>query len=163
MQPYAPYPGPYPSGPLGARPRAVQTACAVAGVFTGIALLAGLVLGGVLALSPDSLVEQITGMREWQDAGLDKDLLVPALWTWAVVLVLWCSGALLLVWFTWRGSNGARVALVVSAVMAGVVGVLGFPVSLPHLIACASVVGLLVSAPAKAWFTRPSEGRPGPW
>lgn len=168
--PYSPGPVPFgvahaaPPGSLADRPRAVQTACVVAAVFTGIALLAGLLLAGLLAFSPDSLVDQITGMREWQDAGLDKELLVPALWTWAVVLVFWCSGALVLVWFTWRRSNSARIALITSAVMAGVIGVLGFPVSLPHLIACAAVIGLLVSAPARAWFAPPQRGgRPGPW
>ncbi|HET9499898.1 MAG TPA: hypothetical protein VFO98_06530 [Marmoricola sp.] len=149
-------------GPHAGRPRSVQTACIIATVFTGISLLGALVLVVVLLVSPSTLQEQATSMPEWKDSGLDADLLLPALWTWAVVLVLWCVAALVLVWFTWRRSNGARIALIVSAVLAGVVGVLGFPVTFAHLIGCAAVVGLLASAPAREWFAR-SGNRSGPW
>lgn len=171
-------PASYPSWPqpydgrsrLDDRPRVVRTACIVAAVFTGITLAAALVLAAVLAVQSDTVIGELTSMPEWQDTGLQDSLLLPALWTWVVVLLVWCPTVLTLIWFTWRRSNGARITLIVSAAIAGVVGVLGFPVSIGHLVASAVTIGMLVSQPARAWFAGagqgprqgPRQGPPGP-
>jgi hypothetical protein len=164
----APYGQPSWPRPVARRPPSVQIACIVSGVFAGIGLLVGLLLAGMLAVASDTLVDEVTGMPGWQDSGLDQSVLVPAMWVWAVLLVLWCSAALALAWFAWRGHNGARIGLIVSAAIAGLVSVLVLPVSVAHLIACGAVIGLLLSPPAREWFSGPTRsgdrgGRPGPW
>lgn len=169
--PYGPgAPGAYGQGPYGSPyggpqeparpPRPVVLACLVSAVFSGITLIGAVVLMGILATDSALLVDRIAGMSEWQEAGLDDDFIEPALWTWGVILLLWCIASLVLTWFTWKRSNGARIGLVVSAIVAGVFSVLAFPVSLGHLVATAATAASLLSPSARDWFSSPDRR---PW
>ena len=73
----------------------------------------------------------------------------------AIVLVLWSGVGAVLAWWTLRGSSRARVALVVSAVLAGSASLTLSAIvagALLAMVACIATIVLLFSASARAWF-----------
>ena len=73
-----------------------------------------------------------------------------------VVVILWCLIACVLAVFTMRRSNAARITLVVSATVAGLLSLLGIQsqVSAVPLLACLATVILLFTGGAGDWFAR---------
>jgi hypothetical protein len=73
-----------------------------------------------------------------------------------VVVIIWCLIACVLAVFVLRRSNAARIALVVSAVVAGLLSLLGIgsAVSAIPLLACLATVILLFTGGAGEWFAR---------
>lgn len=153
-QPWPPYQQqPWPSAPSGpVRPAQVQTACLLTWVFAGITAGFGLLLLLSMAADPARMTDLVQDAVEQRDQAIDQAVLRPVLWTLGALLVLWSSGAALLAHQVWRGQAWARIALIVSTALAGLVSVLAFPLSLLHLAATAWVVGLLLSPPTRAWF-----------
>lgn len=141
-----------PAPPQPSRPAQVQTACLLTWVFSGITAGIGLLLALSLVADPDRMVDLVQDAFDQRDQSVDPAVVRPALWVLTVLLVLWSSGAALLAQLVWRQQSWARVALVVSTVLAGLVSVLAFPLSLLHLAATAWVVGLLLSPATRAWF-----------
>lgn len=146
-----PHPPPAaPSAPV--RPAPVQTACVVTWVFSGITAAVGLLTLLSLLAAPDMIVDEVLrGVRE-RGQSVDADLVEPMLWASGALLTLWSAGASMLALFVWRRQAWARVALVTSAALAGLVSVFAFPLSLLHLAATAWVVGMLLSPLTRAWF-----------
>ena len=70
------------------------------------------------------------------------------------VLAVWCLIAIVLAVATMRGSNGARITLVVSASLSALFSLLGALVILPLAITIASIVTvvLLFTGGSKEWF-----------
>lgn len=153
QQPWPTYQHPWPHEPaVASRPAPVQTACVLTWVFTGITAGFGLIL--LLAMVADSarMVELVLEAAEDRGESLDEALVRPSIWTGSTLLVLWSAGAALLAHFVWRRQAWARITLVVSAVLAALLAVLAFPVSLLHLAATAWVVGILLSPTTRDWF-----------
>jgi hypothetical protein len=73
-----------------------------------------------------------------------------------VVAILWCLIACVLAVFAMRRSNAARITLVVSAVVAGLLSLGGIQsaVSAVPLLACLATVILLFTGGANDWFAR---------
>lgn len=139
-------------------PAPVRTACILTWVFCFITAAVGLGLIGLLVTDPDLVAQRVVEAVRERGESLEASVIQPMLWTSAVLLTTWSAGAALLAMFVWRRQGWARVALVVSAALAGLVSVFGFPLSLPHLAATAWVVGMLLSPVTRSWFR--SSGAP---
>lgn len=135
-----------------ARPAQVQTACVLTWVFSGITAGFGLILLLALVADPARMVDLVVDTARDRGEPLERSLVQPGLWAGSIVLVLWSAGAALLAMFAWRRQPWARIALAVSAVLAAVLAVFAFPISLLHLAATAWVVGILLSPATREWF-----------
>ncbi|MGO4258904.1 hypothetical protein AB4Y76_20905, partial [Marmoricola sp. RAF53] len=149
-----------PAGPPAAsRPAAVRLACVVTWLFTTMTALGSLIAIAAMAANGDAVVDMVQKSENW-DAGVDAaDLLAPAITASAIVL-LWCVGAAVLAWFTWRGHAWAWAMLIASTLMAGLFSVLLAASFLPLLAwtaAAGLVLGWLTRRPTRQWFTQ----RPG--
>ena len=164
----APAPGPVtplepaPTGPV---PGQVKMACILTWVFSGVVAL--LYLAAVVALVVDRqpIVDRVVESPAWHDAGLSDDMLVPMLWVGVLLFLAWSLGSIVLAWFAWRRHNWARYLLAASAVVTLLVGVVAFPVGIPHQIACALAAGGLFAPRSRAWYAghrAPAPPRP-PW
>jgi hypothetical protein len=146
-------------------PGQVKMACILTWLFSGVVAL--LYLAAVVALLVDRqpIVDRVVKSPAWSDAGLSDDVLVPMLWVGVLLFLVWSLGACVLAWFAWRRHNWARYLLAASAVVTLLVGVIAFPVGIPHQIACAVAAGGLFSPRSRAWYAghqAPTPPRP-PW
>lgn len=150
---WAPPAAPYPVPPTGStRPAPVQTACILTWVSCGITAGLGLMVLMSMVSDPARVVEMVIETAQDRGQEVEASLVRPMLWASSAVLVLWSAGAALLAGFVWRRQSWARVALLVSAVLAGLLSVFAFPVSIPHLAATAWVVGMMLSPLTRVWF-----------
>lgn len=150
--------------PPDARPRQVRIACVLTWVATAVSVVGALLLVLVALTDEDALIDEVVADSRW-DASADPDLIVPAVLGFAVVVILWCLLNAVLAWFVWRRRRGAWIGLLVSVALAAGVSVIGFPPSLLHMAALAGALGLLTSAPTRAWFRPggpPEPGAPSP-
>ncbi len=143
-------------------PGPVRAACIVTWVFAGMVALMYAAVLAVLALAQDQLVDRVVASPAWEQANLERDVLVPVLWIGGLMFLGWSLSSLVLAWFTWRRHNWARYLLMVSAAVALVAGTFAFPFGALHQVACAVVIGLLLSTPARAWFALARVGWSGP-
>ncbi len=79
-------------------------------------------------------------------------MLVPMLWVGVLLFLAWSLGSIVLAWFAWRRHNWARYLLAASAVVTLLIGVVAFPVGIPHQIACALAAGGLFAPQSRAWY-----------
>ena len=89
-------------------------------------------------------------------------MLVPMLWVGVLLFLAWSLGAIVLAWFAWRRHNWARYLLAASAVVTLLVGVVAFPVGIPHQIACALAAGGLFAPRSRAWYAGQQAPAPPP-
>ena len=110
----------------------------------------------------DAVVEMVQKSESW-DPGVDAaDLLAPAITAAAIVLV-WCVGAAVLAYFTWRGRAWAWAMLIASTLMAGLFSILlaaSYVLLLAWTAAAGIVLGWLTRRPTREWFSAPRDGRP---
>jgi hypothetical protein len=139
-------------------PMQVRVACLLTWVFAGSVALLYAVMLLVLVAARDEVVDYVLQSPEWQRAEIDRDLLVPVLWVGCLMFLGWSVGALLLAWFTWRRHNWARFLLVGSAAAAALAGLVAFPFSLFHVLACVLTITGLFAASSRAWFAQPTGG-----
>ncbi|WP_323793594.1 hypothetical protein, partial [Nocardioides sp.] len=124
----------------------VASSVALAGLLLSLALLVG---------SREAFLVEIEGQLATNSSY--EDIAADAVATVALVvlvlLTVWCLASIGLAIATLRGSNGARITLVVSAALAGLVSLLGIVVIVPLLLTAASVatVVLLLSRDAAEW------------
>jgi hypothetical protein len=163
-QPYAqsyapPYPTvqhpgtPYPmvQQPVGERrPGSVMAAALVTWVCAGFTTFVLLLLVLVLLVQEGELLTALQDNPEVASQGYTHDQLVGALWVIAVLGIAWSLVASVLAALAVRRVQAARLALVVSAVLSGLLGV--GTVVLP-LAAVATVV-LLLRPEVNRWFSR---------
>ncbi len=156
LRPGNPYGGSPVAPERGARPGSVTAAGLIAIIMSGVAF-AGLVVSVLfVVLSRADFVsqieEQIAGNSAYDDvaASTIADVAVVFLG----VLALWCLAAIVIAVAMLRGSNGARIALIVSASSSALISLLGALVIAPLVITLASVatVVLLFTGSARAWF-----------
>ena len=126
--------------------------------FSGLVAMVYVVMLFVLVVAKDEIVDYVTGLPAWQQSNIQPDMLMPVLWLGSLLFLAWSVGALVLAWFTWSSQNWARDLLAASAGVAFLAGLLAFPISLLHLLACAVTVAGLFTARARAWFAMPTRG-----
>ncbi|WP_164478034.1 hypothetical protein [Nocardioides pantholopis] len=162
-QAQAPY-----AGPAGAqradlqaasRPAVVLWACVLtwsaAGVVGGLMLLTAL----VMAAAPDPIFDEMLRQRPdlLESAEMTQDQLVSAVLVVAALVVVWCAAVSVVAVLAFRRVRWARVALVVSAALAGLVCLAGtltgsIVLAVPFL-ACVATVALLSRPESRSWFT----------
>lgn len=157
------HPAPGAQGCEGAdrRPGPVVAASVLTWGFAGAIALVFLLVVGVLVADPQGLVARVEASAQWRGTGMPSSMILPMLWVSVPIYLGWSLGACLLAWFAWRGRSWARVLLVVSAIAVMVLGLFALPLSVPHLLASATVVGLLLSGSANRWYARTSQPGPG--
>ena len=160
------------------RPGTVVAACVITWVFSALALAGCAVLAARLGSDAAGLVRYV--QRNVPSASaqgqLDPAVIKSALWVSFFFYSLWAVAACVLAVLAWRRHQWARILLVVSALVVGLLGVLvvafGGLGLVPHVLACAAVVALLLGGRAGRWYQRaprhplppptqhPGQGRP---
>ena len=163
QQPYPAVPG-MPGG-RDRRPGTVTAACVTTLVFAGLTLvLFGITLLGMLAAREEftDLVEQDPSFAR---AGIDVDEAYGVVVGIVGFLALWCVVACVLAVMALRRSNGARIALALSAVLSAVLSLfaaLGAVVPVIVTVASVAVAVLLFSGGANDWYAGRPAGHAGP-
>ena len=150
-------------GDQGRRPGSVTAAGVLTLIFSGLSLLMfGFVLVAFL-VARDLVVEEMANAPGFQD--IDPNDVVTGVVIMMVGLVLWCVVAMVLAVFAMRRSNGARIGLVISSVLAAIlclISVQSLISGLP-LIACIVTVVCLFAGGANAWYSGRAGGGSGGW
>ena len=111
------------------------------------------------ATSPDTLWEEALRQQpQLADEGLGRDYLLTATMMLGVVGIVWAIAAIVLASLVYRGSNGARIGLVVSGFTAAVLCLLGSlssPLLVLPLMVCAAADSFLLRPEARTWCRRP--------
>jgi hypothetical protein len=161
-------PGPYPGvAPAARRPRQVVTACTIA--WGTSAIVAAMMVGTLLALQSDSLVQdmhtRIGNNRALAQSGMTFDQLVMAVRVAVVLVMLWAVAAMVVAVFAFRGQSWARIVLAVSAVAAALLGLLcgiTFPGFFLVSVAAVASVALLFNKESSLWYAGPRDQGPPP-
>ena len=144
------------------RPGTVLAACVMTWSLSGLAIVLMSLVVGLVAASPDTLwTEALRQRPELADQGFTRDDLVTATLVVGVVAIVWAMVAIVLASLVYHGSNGARVALVVSGCTAAVLcllGTLSSPLLVLPLVVCAGGASLLLRPEAQAWCRRTQDG-----
>lgn len=140
------------------RPGTVTAAGWITLVVSGLsALLYGFLTLAMIVDKDDVLREIDEALAEQGSTGdFDSESAFGVVVGVLVVVVVWCLIACVLAVFVLRRSNAARITLVVSAVVAGLLSLLGIKsaVSAIPLLACLATVILLFTGGAGDWFAR---------
>ena len=140
------------------RPGTVTAAGWITLVVAGLsALLYGFLTLAMIVAKDDVLREIDKALAEQGSTGdFDAESAFGVVVGVLVVVIVWCLIACVLAVFVLRRSNAARITLVVSAVVAGLLSLLGIKsaVSAIPLLACLATVILLFTGGAGDWFAR---------
>lgn len=140
------------------RPDSVVWATVLTWIFSGLTVIVLAASGFVFAQDPHGLLTELRQQEpSLDDAGATDSMLIAVVIVMLAIFVVWALVAALLALFVWRGREWARIALVVSAMVAGVVSIIGVVaggITLPLLVACGVVTRLLLAPPAAAWCRR---------
>ena len=131
------------------RPQALRTACVLAWVGSGLAAFTMFAMVVLILSSPNRLLDEVGS----SDLTLD-DLRGPALYG-CVVMILWSLTAIVIAGYAWAGRSWAWTSLLVSALSAAVLcllGVIGNPVAIVPLAFCALAAGLLLRPEVRAYY-----------
>jgi hypothetical protein len=99
------------------------------------------------------------------DAGLSDGQVIGTLWLVAAIGITWSLSAIALAVLAYRRVEAGRVGLVVSAVLAAIVGLVAFPVGLLNAAGAVTATVLLLRRPAQQWYAardRDADGSPPP-
>ena len=140
------------------RPDSVVWAAVLTWIFSGLTLIVLAASGFVFAQDPHGLLADARRQQpSFADAGVTDSVLITAVVVMMSVFAVWALVAAVLAVFVWRGREWARIALAVSAMVAGVVSIIGVVaggITLPLLVACGVATRLLLAPPAAAWCRR---------
>ena len=142
-----------------ARPAAVVQACITTWVASAIVLVAMVVVVVGFSVYPNLVKEVYESDSRFADSDIDLSQLKQASLVLASLFIVWSVAAIVLAWFAFRRHNWARVALIVSAGMAGLLSlvlVISSPVLLVVTATCAATVVALSMKPARTWYQRRS-------
>ena len=138
------------------RPGTVTAAGWITLVVSGLsAILYGFLTLAMIVAKDDVLREIDKALAEQGSTGdFDAESAFGVVVGVLVVVIVWCLIACVLAMFVLRRSNAARITLVVSAVVAGLLSLLGIGsvVSAIPLLACLATVVLLFTGGAGDWF-----------
>ena len=139
-----------------ARPSTVLAACLTAMIswaLTAILLAVSVLL---FAGNRGEFIDEVEKQLDEMDAGtsLDPDTLADVALVMLGVMAVWAVIAIVLAVLTLRGSNAARIALVVSSAMAGLFSLIGVLAVVPLAItaACIATIVLLFVGGSSEWF-----------
>ncbi|MGA8994479.1 MAG: hypothetical protein WB441_09250, partial [Nocardioidaceae bacterium] len=153
----------------GPRPRAVTVAAVLTWVFGGVTGFVFALLVLSLLVQQEQLLADLAANPSVGALGLTPAQLVGALWVVAAVGVTWCLASVALAVLAFRRVNAARILLVVSAVIAGVVALPVVPFGWPNAAAAFAAAALLMRSASNRWYAaaRADDPRPdrwqGPW
>lgn len=137
------------------RPREVLQACLLTWVFSGLVLLVMGVAALAFATSPDLIRDVYESDDRFADVNVDLDQLRAASLVVAGLFSVWALIAVVLAGFTFIGHNWARVTLIISASVAGLLG-LGMAFAAPMVllvtVAAVLVVVMLTRGRSNDWF-----------
>ncbi len=146
-----------PTAATGPRPRAVTVAVLLTLVFS---TATALILAGsmVRALADkDGVFRQLQQADPEGVLGGTANEVLRVVLVVQVVGILWCLAAIGLALAAQRRADAARIALVVSSLVAALLAlvslVAAFPIPLPHLAATIAVAVLLLTPSANGWFS----------
>ncbi len=91
--------------------------------------------------------------------------MIGTLWLVAAIGITWSLSAIALAVLAYRRVEAGRVGLVVSAVLAAIVGLVAFPVGLLNAAGAVTATVLLLRRPAQEWYAardRDADGSPPP-
>lgn len=141
------------------RPEPVVWAAVLTWIFSGLTLVVLGVSGVLFATDSEAVITEARKRQSSVDTStLSDQMIIAGVFMIIVVIALWAITAAVLAGLTWRGLEWARIALVVSAALAGalsLVGALANLAFLPLPIACGVVLRLLLNGRAAAWCRRP--------
>ena len=157
--------GPVPrSGPV-ERPGGVVLACLLTWLLCGLVAAFLLILAALLTADTAALVQELQRNPRVADAGLSDDQVIGTLWLVAAIGITWSLSAIALAVLAYRRVEAGRVGLVVSAVLAAIVGLVAFPVGLLNAAGAVTATVLLLRRPAQEWYAardRDADGSPPP-
>ncbi len=139
-----------------------MTAAAVITLVMSGLVLVLFALGFVaLAVARADVVDQLRDTGGLGD--IDPNDIISVLYVVFAAFIIWCALAMVLAGFALRRSNGARIGLVVSSALAGVLSLLAITsgLSVVSLVACVAVIVCLFTGGAGQWFSTRNGGDPG--
>lgn len=105
-----------------------------------------------MLLDRDRLLEEIQRTPTLTDAGFTTRQILGFMWVLSAVAIVWSLGAMALAALAFRRVEVARVALVVSGIVTGLVCLAAVPVGWPGAVAAFTTVTLLSRRPTRDWF-----------
>ncbi|GAA1127876.1 hypothetical protein GCM10009606_04400 [Nocardioides aquiterrae] len=158
-----------PSAPVAAtssaRPTGVTVACVLTWMATGLTTLGLVATGVLLALRPETLLDEVHRQNpELRSEGVSDDLLIGVTFALIAAMVLWCVSAAVLAVLVFRRTEWARIVLVVSAGTAAALSLVGtaigaFLLALT-LVASVATLALLLRPDVRQWFSQRPGQRP---
>lgn len=144
--------------PLAGRPGAVVAAAIT--TIVGSTIVIAMVIVGVLAIVGNradfeqQMNDELASQSAYSDLDIDGSVITDVFLGLLVVFAVWAVVAIGLALLTLRGSNGARITLVVSAIGAALASLLGVLVVFPLVLtgACVAVAVLLMRGETATWF-----------
>jgi hypothetical protein len=167
--PYYPQQYGYGYGPGGGgdkRPASVTTAAWVTWVLSVLTVLGFVMIAVVMVAARSQFLDRLRQDPTFQEMGVPADQVVAALWVLGTLAVFWSVAAMVLAWLAYRRVSWARITLVVSAVISGLLSLVAFPVGLLNALGAFAVVVLLFVGGANDWYSRRpagGQGFPGPF
>lgn len=149
-------PGPHPFDRPGGRPARLLWACILTWTVCGLAIAVMALSVLVLLAAPDVVFDEMHRQNpDLASEGLTDSEIRSATFVLAAFVLVWGSAAVLFAVQAFRRVGWARLALLVSAAVAGVVCLVGsvfnLLLALP-LVACLVTVALLLQPDVRAWF-----------
>jgi hypothetical protein len=158
QQPHGGYPPPLPGHgypvprPASEVPSRVRAACLVTWAFSALTAAGSLVMLVVAAVDRDEVRSVIRDNASLQS--YDEDTVVRAMIIGGALFIGWCVVSSVLAVFVWRRQTWAWILLLISIGLAALLAIPAFPVSILHMAASATALGMLLSGPSRAWFRR---------
>lgn len=150
------------------RPVTVTIASVLTWIGAGATTALMLAFVAILAFAGDSFVRAFERTAQASNVALTGNQARALGWSVAAVFLVWSLAAIVLAVLAFRRSNAARIALVVSSVMAALLSLVGITSGLSAvtlLMAVATVV-LLFTGGANQWYSQRRRGTPptpGSW
>jgi hypothetical protein len=147
----------------------VTIAAVLTWVGAGVTATLMLAFVAILAVGGDAFVREFERAAQDTDITLSANQVMAIGWSVAAVFLVWSLAAIVLAVLAFRRSNAARIALVVSSVMAALLSLFGITSGLSAitLILAVATVVLLFTGGANQWYSRRSgQGTlppPGAW
>ncbi len=138
----------------GRRPATVTAASVITLVCAGLTGLLVLLSLAFLGTMRGDMLREIEQAPGFEEVGISADSLVGVVLVMLVVIAVWCLIACVLAIFVLRGSEGARITLVVSASVSALFSLIaiGSGASVVTLVAGIAVIVLLFTGGASEWF-----------
>ncbi len=143
------------------RPASVLAAAVLTFVSAGLVLLVFALMVAGMLLAKDTVLDTIERTPELSGTDLSARDLLSVLWVMSAVCIFWCLAAMALGVLLLQRVRWARALLLVSAVTAAILGILGFPLGLVVTLAAGATAWLLLRPATNAWLAADGADWPG--